>query len=242
MMPLRGPCLRFHHQPLSRSYLPVFFSPIYPPLLFSFHPICLHRRVSNSTHNLPEAGVVLVGLLVEALLLRDTVLGVDEAAAVGQERELLAWDSKIVRRIIVRHDDRQLDFGAASAMRAVARGSSGRREARSRRGEAYAILNCCRWSLGGRFRGVMRGVVVMMSNAWKGRRVSFEPQCSRFLGSGLPVGARTVVDGDRRPDGGSSACLPGVKVLASAHSSQLMLAECLDLTFESSADSMPAGD
>lgn len=186
--------------------------------------------------------MVLVGLLVEALLLRDTVLGVDEAAAVGQERELLAWDSEIVRRIIVRHDDRQLDFGAASAMRAVARGSEGRREARSRRGEAYAILNCCRWSLGGRFRGVMRGVVVMMSNAWKGRRVSFEPlNAPGFSARGFLW--CTDCCGWRPQTRRRKLCLPArCKVLANAHSSQLMLAECLDLTFESSADSMPAGD
>lgn len=50
--------------------------------------------------------MVLEGLLVVALLLGDVVGGVDEAAAVGEERELLAWDSEIVRRTIVRHDDR----------------------------------------------------------------------------------------------------------------------------------------
>ena len=63
------------------------FYPIFPLSCFAFIQSPSHPRVSNSTHNLPEAGVVLVGLLVEALLLRDAVLGVDEAAAFGGRKE-----------------------------------------------------------------------------------------------------------------------------------------------------------
>ena len=123
MTPLRGLCLWFHHQPLSRQTtalclpgslrLSPFFSLSFrlsPPYLPSLIPPPI-LKVSNSTHDLPDAGVVLEGVMVEALLLRDAVLGVDDAAAVGQKRELLAWHSEIVRRIIVRHDDRQLEGG-----------------------------------------------------------------------------------------------------------------------------------
>lgn len=95
--------------------------------------------------------MVLESLLVVALLLRDAVLGVDEAAAVVGRKIAVSLvfryrttnNSASLTTVAIGH------LGRASAMRAVAwKVRRGRREARSRRGEAYAILNCCRWSLG----------------------------------------------------------------------------------------------
>lgn len=95
------------------------------------------------------------------------------------------------------------------------------------------------WKIPG---GVKRGVGVMMSNAWKGRRVSFEPlTASGFSARGLLWCTDLWMVETGHPTAEAlPACLPGVRF---GQCSQLS-ADASTLTFKlstGSVDSLPAG-